>query len=377
MDRNKKLSKILFATVTTLALASGAFAIPQGPCDPKPNPIVCCEEPPPGPFAFAFPKDLSLSCPKDFYFDAAFLLMQAREDGLEYSIKQSFIANPPPADKFPLQNGTVQGFTTPNKSSNWNYGVRLTAGFYLNHDTWDLQAAWTYFRINNDKGMKLNGGFLLPLWIDPGIDAVGNNYTASARWTANLNTLDLSLGKPYHVSRYVILNPYFGVRFGWINQDFLTRNGGIFSDAANNTANNLDMIASNDFWGVGTRAGLNSEWYVGLGWYLFGQCSAALLYSHFDVEQSVTFLQAVRTEVDHDFYTVVPCTDIKLGLCWNHRFCCNKYLMRLSLAYEFHAWFDQNRLRRFFDDTKPQANDSVSRADLYLSGFAFNAGFNF
>ena len=380
MDRKNKLSKVMLAAVAIFALATSAFAIPKGPCEPKPDPTVCCKEPPPGPFAFSYAKDIGLSCPRDFYFNAAFLLMQAREDGLEYAVKQSSVQSAGNNNNvFPLQGGEIQGYTTGSHSTDWNYGVRLNCGFYLNHDAWDLGVSWMYFRINNDKGIIVNGGVLLPLWLDPGIETRGSatvqdNVTSSARWTANLHAIDLRLGKPYHISRYVIFNPHFGVRFGWIGQDFMVRNGGNFYYS--DYDHNVDMIAKNDFWGLGARAGLDSEWHVGAGWFLFGNIAASLLYSHFDVDQSVTFRNAIRYQLKHEFYTVVPNTEIHLGVCWSKLFSKNRYLFMLKGAYEFHAWFDQNRMRRFFD-TAPSCNDEVSRADLYLSGFSFALGFEF
>jgi hypothetical protein len=137
------------------------------------------------------------------------------------------------------------------------------------------------------------------------------------------------------------------------------------------------MKAKNDFWGFGARAGLDSEWRLGSGWNLFGNVAASLLYSHFDVEQKVTFADAIRTQIDHDFYTVTPNTEIALGLRWTKPFSKNKYLLSVKAAYEFHAWMDQNRLRRFFDTAAPSANDEVSKGNLYLTGFAFDVGFDF
>ena len=287
MNTQKNIRKVLIAIVATLSMVS-AFAIPKGPCETKPD--VCCEEPAPGPFAFSYAKDMGLSCPRDFYFDADYLLMQANEEGLEYAITQGTTAN---RAVFPLTEGDVQGYTTGSHSADWNHGVRLACGFFLNHDAWDVNAAWTYFRINDDSGINTNNAILLALWLDPGLTTRTNQgtqlcRTASARWTGDLHTLDLNLAKPYHISRYVVFNPFFGVRFGWVGQNYMARYGGDWYDGAADDIN-VDMISKNDFWGVGARTGLNTEWHVGSGWYLFGNVAAALLYSHFDVEQSVHF----------------------------------------------------------------------------------------
>ena len=81
MNKKNLLSKVLFSLAAVL-FASTAIAIPKDPCAPK---DVCCEEPAPGPFAFAYPKDVGLSCPRDFYIHGEFMWMKPTEEGLERS----------------------------------------------------------------------------------------------------------------------------------------------------------------------------------------------------------------------------------------------------------------------------------------------------
>ncbi len=84
---NCSLSKLLTASLAAAAMANGVYAIPKGPCD---KPVdVCCEEPKPGPFAFAYPKDLNLACPKDFYIYGQAMAFQAKQDGLEFAIQNN------------------------------------------------------------------------------------------------------------------------------------------------------------------------------------------------------------------------------------------------------------------------------------------------
>jgi hypothetical protein len=78
--------------------------------------------------------------------------------------------------------------------------------------------------------------------------------------------------------------------------------------------------------------------------------------------------------------------EIILGLCWSHLFSKNKYMVSLKAAYEMHQWWEQNRLRRFFDkDTDvgtadisaSSSNDEVARGDLKVNGFSFAIQFDF
>jgi hypothetical protein len=383
MKKNK-----MFLTLALL-IASFSFAIPKGPCDKK---EVCCEEPAPGPFAFYYPKDMNLSCPKDFYVSGEFLLMQVKEEGLEYAITQNTITQEieKKSNSFPLTGGDIQGYSEGHHNWDWTYGCRVAMGFYLNYDCLNAAATWTYIRINNDSGKNVSGGLLLPFWLPPNLQVGGgdelDNIASSARWTGNLNTLDLKLGKPYHISRYVIFNPYIGLRMAWIDQDYTSRNAGTFVSPVDQDEN-PEMNAKNDFWGVGPRVGIDTEWRFAGSWYFFGNVAASILYSHFDVSQELIFGEDTLYQLKHDFYTNSPNMEITFGLCWCHLFCKNKYMVSLKAAYEMHYWWEQNRLRRFFDkdiDTggsedisASSSNDEVARGDLTVNGFSFTIQFDF
>jgi len=60
---------------------------------------------------------------------------------------------------------------------------------------------------------------LLPLWLAPNAGSL-NIPHASSRWSGDANTFDMMIGKSYHVSRYFVSNPMFGVRAAWIDQDY-------------------------------------------------------------------------------------------------------------------------------------------------------------
>lgn len=374
MEKNKL--KNILACLVLLCMTS-AFAMPKGPKKPYPEKKSKIEEIEPGPFAFSYPKDLNLASPNDFYFFGQFLLMQVKQDGMEYGVTQN---NLPAvagndANVFPLMGGEIQGHSTNSHHWRWNYGCRLGCGFYLNHDSWNVEAQWTYIRFKEDTGKNVRTGELLSLWLPPSLLPESHtNLAVSERWTGNLNTFDLSIGKPYHVSRYVVLHPFFGLRAAWIEQDMTSRNGGTYEFTVEDT--NLDMTAKNDFWAVGIRGGLNSEWKVGAGFSLFGNISTSLLFSHFDVDQSLSFHNETFVDLEHDFYTNTPNLELGVGLGWSTKFSKDKYRVSLKGLYEFHEWWYMNRMRRFFDDKSPSANADL-KGDLMINGFSFAIQFDF
>lgn len=362
--------RVLASSFAVLSMATSLNAIPKGPCD-RPLEPVCCEEPKPGPFAFAFPHDLGINCPRDFYVHIDGLAFQAKQDGMEFAIEDtSGVNNTPTA---PITYGEVIGFSSDNSDWDYNPGMRFGLGFYLDHDAWNIDFNWTWLNITDYKhgDATTSGAGLIPLWV-LGSDTPTTTPNlfgphSSAVWKAHYNTLDLSLGKPYHVSRYVIFNPHFGIRAGWIDQHFSVDFGG-FEGGANRTIHH----GENKFWGVGARAGLDTDWIVGKGWCLFANISASMMASKFEIEQNMILPGSGGDgfDIDYDFYQNVPNMEIALGIAWSKYFDKNKYRIGLKAAYEFIEWWDQLNMRRFYSGTPGYANDTVSRGNLTLNGFS-------
>ena len=367
------LNKVLITSVAALLAATSAFAIPKGPAESRlsdPRQMDQCAEVKPGPYAFNYSKDMGLACPSDFYVYGEYILMEAKEEGLEYAITQTDATTP---TTFDLSGGNIEGPSNGHHDWEWNSGFRAGFGFYMNHDAWNLDLKWTYIHIKNDTSSTMhNDGTLIPLWLPPSVTVGQTQKTASARWKAKLNTLDLSMAKPYHVSRNFIANPFFGVRAAWIDQDYHARYGGIWA-----TFDGAQVDSSNNYWGIGLRGGFGSEFLMGAGWSLFGNLSASLLYSKFDVTQQLA-LSGYAYEIDSDFYDNVPNVELVLGLSWGHFLNKNNSHIGIKVAYEFHDWFNQNQMRRFFGDSgNIAANDTVSRGDLTLNGFSFRIQIDF
>ena len=217
---NKRVLASSFAAMSIVA--TGLTAIPKGNCE-KEQPQICCENPKPGPFAFSYPQDLGLSCPRDFSIHIDGLALQAKEDGLAFAISDTGTSGGTP--HAPIQYGKVIGFSDDKSSWDYNPGIRAGFGFFVDHDAWAVDFDWTWVNITNYKHGRAPyaGGGLIPLWLlgndtpstDSRLGQQGQNLfgaDANASWNASYNVLDLGVGKPYYISRYVIFNPHFGIR---------------------------------------------------------------------------------------------------------------------------------------------------------------------
>ncbi|MFA6119599.1 MAG: Lpg1974 family pore-forming outer membrane protein [Parachlamydiales bacterium] len=360
MNKNNLLNKVLF-TIGSVLFASSVFAIPKAPCDVQ---EVCCEDPAPGPFAFSYPKDVGLSCPRDFYARGEFLWMKGAEEGLDFTMENDATVN----FTFPLENGDIKGFSTGSQEWDWRPGFRVGFGMYSNHDAWNFDLNYTYIRIKADSVIENNPGDLLATFLAPPVNDLQMS-SASARWSGDNSALDLVMGKPYHVSRYFVSNPMIGIRAAWIDQDYHARY--FFA----NIKNNVNL--KNDFWGVGLRGAYEGQFLLGSGWYIYGKAAFALLFGKFDISQQANTVGGdADYSINNSFYNVVPNTELGFGVCFSKYFNKNQYQVGLKVGYEFHEWWNQNQLTKFYN-FNPIANDTVSKSNLSFNGFTFGLNVEF
>ncbi len=370
----KKIS--IFICFISLILSTNSFAIEKDPCAPK---DVCCEEAAPGPFAFSYPKDNGLSCPRGFNVYGEFLWMKPSEEGLEYAISNHTTASNPWI--FPVIDGKVEGFSSGSQEWDWRPGFRVGFGSNSTFDQYQIEATWTYIKIKADANASITGaGDFTALFLPPITIQVIEPFTlkdTSARWSGDFSTFDISCSKPYHVSRYYVSAPRFGVRTAWIDQDMTFRYSLISQD---NTG--LKVLAKNDYWGVGLLGAYNSQFIISRNWNIYTKTLFSLLFGKFDISQHAAWSNigtapgAESYDVEDSFYSVQPNIEIGIGLCWTRTFDHDQYLASVKVGYEFHHWWNQNQLRKFFD-LDPTANDTVSRGDLSFNGFEFAVNIDF
>jgi hypothetical protein len=111
---------------------------------------------------------------------------------------------------------------------------------------------------------------------------------------------------------------------------------------------------------------------------LFGNVAGSMLFGKFEVDQNIALGAGDLNQgydVDYDSYQNVPNFEIQLGIAWNKYFNKNKYRIGLAAAYEFHEWFDQFNMKRFFGhttdvDTYQWQAETSARGNLTLNGFS-------
>ncbi len=312
------------------------------------------------PFAFYPSDEPPLKAQRDVSLYAEGLLLQAKEDGLQFAIEDS---NGAPNT---LTYGRTFGFSSHHGDYGYNPGMRVGMAFLRGQDEWKFDISWSWLKIANSKqAAATSGGTLIPLWLLPTGFPSPTRQTAHAVWNANYNLLDASMGKSFRISHSLSAAPHFGVRIAFIDQHFSIHYGGLFGAKWGSVSHN-----DNDFAGLGLRGGVGSEWKMGRYWALFSNASAAVLWGEFTLAQQLSQGTTEGYDLAEKIDRMIPNAEIAAGLRWTRSFKKDQFRIESRLAYEFHEWWDMNQLRRFFTAAPAYASQAVSRGDFSLNGFS-------
>lgn len=328
--------------------------------------------------------------------EADFFYWNANEDGLEYASEV-----------------TVDSALTQYKGSDldirgkWKPGFRVGLGWLFgNFDQWDLSLDWTWYYTKASRSAESNditSRQLIPHWMG----TLGPLATsAKSTWNLHLNTLDLSLGRDYYISKRITAKPFMGLRAAWIDQDVKASYNGAWSFATlaglSVLQQNTHFKADSDFKGLGLRAGADFVWHFCDQWGLVGKAAGSILYGKYDLKESikgfgpdqfaaVPTLKVNNISIDDDYHRIRANIEAAGGIQWERGFSNDKYHLTLGLSWEMSYWFSQNQ---FFQvttahDSRPvlggtgtvSSDNSLTQVrqngDLSFQGVTFNANVNF
>lgn len=280
-------------------------------------------------------------CPKKYYTELNYLLMNFFEDGLEYALIDGKNKHSQNEQKF-------------------NPGVRFTFGF-PSFKSSNIELSWTYIKMKRssttDIMNSIHNLFLPPQFL--------TSSKASESLSGDFNTFDLNFLKPYHVSKYYISSPSIGIKGALIDQDLKV----IYT-----IVNTLNTVSGkNDYWGVGLQAGYGADFIISSHYSIYAKSFFSLLWGKTKVSQSsnipITLLS--QYNLKEKFYSVMPNAEIDFGLSFDRPFNNNQKKLSIKVGYEFHHFWDQNNFRRFMD-ADPVAAKRVARNNLKFNGLKFS-----
>ncbi len=138
----------------------------------------------------------------------------------------------------------------------------------------------------------------------------------------------------------------------------------------------------NNFWGIGLRGGLDSQWGLGCGFSIYGKAALSILWGQMKVNQSSVIYNTGRTaSVTADSFSDVhhvckPVADMALGLRYDTTFSDDSYAFGVFAGWEHHYFWAQNKLFRF-NSSSPTFSVNQNAGDLSTSGVNVGLSFDF
>lgn len=287
----------------------------------------------------------------NWYFSADVLLWKAKIAGTSFATTNSQFSVLEPI------YGSVK-----DSHMHWDLGFKIGVGKRFNYDTWALDTEFTYFKTTGggsahsgveDAVIPLKGPFAQPV------------QYAHAEERFTFFNLDLHLSRYYFISRTLALAPFLGVKNTWdtLKQKVFYLQG---PHLLNNTATTKD---SSKMWGMGPRAGLYAEGYLGCGLHGSGMLSASFLYSYFQSRQrsQVTPSHDFDVSLSQKSHQFIPNMQCNLGLGWSRFLNEKKNYLSIDLSYETQYYWQMNQTLSLYEFRDALRAENVA-ADIALYG---------
>lgn len=276
-----------------------------------------------------------------------------------------------------------------NISPSWDWGFRLGVGYNFDHDDWDGQIQYTYFK-NTFSSTTASGANdqvtterAVP-WIVSGVTSSPTNYagTATSKFNLFFNNLDLNLGRHYFVSSDLSLRPFIGVQTSWMwmkQETTYTGNslsGNITPDDTSLANNAIGVFEKSDFWGIGPEFGMGSRWILGNGFSVFGLLQGALLYGNFDVLYQCWYTPDTTrnwVSINADKHQFAPNARGTLGIRYDKYISNDTQHIMISLGYDAQYWWSMNQMLDF----NTQRESDYMDGDLGMQGVTLEIRFDF
>lgn len=267
----------------------------------------------------------------------------------------------------PIVNGKVI-----NMDFKYKPGFKVGLGMNLDQDNWDgvVEYTWLHFTQRQSSGRPAEG-ILHPTLPHPENLAEATN--TSGRWRTSLDFVNAELARSYYVGTHLTFRTHFGARLSLIDQRFTAR----YTSRA--TEQQIRSRNTSNSWGLGPRAGLDSNWLLGLGFRVIGNVSADVLYTRYNIttkEDDATDPTTLAVNVKDTIRYLRPHTEFQMGLGWGTYFDNNSWHIDFAASYDFHVFWNQNMFRKFYSSTS-EGLSSYSYGDLYLHGLTATVRFDF
>ena len=297
----------------------------------------------------------------NWFITADVLYWKADVGGTEYAY----------TDNNPTLSYPVKG-RTKDIDFGLDWGFRAGLGYNFCFDNWDLYAEYTNFHTGdsgstsggcNSSVQILRGGLCIP---NSNLTPANTHLPVATRAKSQLDfefdSIDLTLGRNYFVSKMLSMRPFFGAKTAWLDLEQTTRYCGGSEPDFTFCGANLRFLGPNtirvketsDFWGLGPEMGVNTKWHLAKGFSFFADAVGALLYGFFDVDHSEKFSSNgdARIKLSGNVHKMVPTAQIRAGVAYDIFFDCDRQHFGISFGFDGQYWWRTNQMLKI-DDAAP------------------------
>lgn len=276
-------------------------------------------------------------------------------------------------------------------------GFQVGVGWSGGRDGWTLYGEYTWVRGTTHTSAEapapgvasVNGvavgqfGIWSPTTWFPAIYLSNNDTTSlSSSWEYGIDIADLQLSRPSYIGTHFVLEPFFGARGLWIEQELEMTAAVLHAPLITIPGPFREAEYHSHSWAVGPRAGLNGKWHLGYGLRFIGDASASLLYTRYtkitqNVQSPDADLLPLVLEIE-DYDALRPNFDLSLGFGWGSYFGCRRFHWDLAATYDFSIFWEQNMMQYIANlSADILARPIVTPSNLYLQGLTIKTEFEF
>lgn len=341
-------------------------------------------------------------CVNDIFVTGAFLWWLTDENDFSLGFNQKTPYVTPTSTVIGLgANGNIINF-----DYQWDPGFRVGLGWQSHSaEGWDIVLDWTWYlnkttqtesAVNTTPSSpSVNAGQgIVPFWGSSFLAANPFYGNMKADYRLHYNMIDLELGRDFFVSCALSLRPFLSVEGGWIHREWNVLYTDFLAPVSLGSFLASDSYSTkSNYWGVGPRAGLGGNWWLGAGFKLFGNLSGSLLSGRITkntaslTDSSFTggvTSTDIQTWTNDPLFRVVPHLQAAVGAAYDICFSCEQYRFSISAGWEVNEFWNVSKV--IFTDTNTSANGSgvttpFNRANrsnnIALSGLTAEARFDF
>ena len=255
-------------------------------------------------------------------------------------------------DKKAILHGHVQ-----DPSLKWDWGFRR--GIKLDRSQEELLITGTYTHFHSKSYASLEKeGALFPLWHKvESPKALELGRSTRSDWRLDVDMADLEVGKIFNLRKFFEVRPHVGMRGTLMVQKFNIA----YEKFEQGTLR--QPLVSNNCLAVGTRGGIDTSWYIGRGFGIFGDSALSWLSGYHNLHE--------RSAAAANMGIVVM--ESSLGLHYEKRFVKSICFLTIQAGYEFNHFFNQERLGSWF--SRVTGEPSQERISLQGLSWGFRLAF--